>query len=156
MEYLIIKWLHIISATLLFGTGLGSAFYRYLADRDKDIHTIYVTNKNVVIADWIFTTPTVILQPVTGIAMLFYSQYTITEPWVMVSLCLFILAGLCWLPVVYLQIRLRDIAFEALQAGSDLPDKYYRFARIWFLLGIPAFISVMCVFLLMVIKPGWG
>jgi uncharacterized membrane protein len=153
MEYLILKWVHIFSSTLLFGTGLGSAYYKYMTDRSGDLKAMAVTNRNVVLADWVFTTPTVILQPLTGFGLIYISGYSFTETWIWLSIILFSLAGLCWLPVVYLQIVMRNLSEESLKQNSELPEKYWRYARLWFWLGVPAFISLVAVFALMVFKP---
>jgi len=153
MEYLVIKWLHILSATLLFGTGLGSAFYKWRADRSGNTHAIYITNRNVVLADWLFTTPTVLIQPITGFWLLHLLGLSVLEPWVMLSLILFISAGLCWLFVVYLQIKMRDIAYKTIPTKKALPLHYQQLAKIWFWLGIPAFTAIIMVYALMVIKP---
>lgn len=153
MDVLIIKWLHIISATLLFGTGLGSAFYKWRTDKSNDIHAIAVTNRNVVLADWLFTTPTVVLQPITGIWLANLNGYALSTPWLLLSIILFILAGACWLPVVYLQIRMRYIAQKCLGTNSPLPQRYHQLKNIWFWLGIPAFSAIVAVFALMVAKP---
>ena len=110
MTYLILKYLHILSAILLFGTGLGSAFYKWMADRSGNIQHIAITNKNVVLADWLFTTPSVIFQPLSGIWMAHIIGLPLTTPWIMISLILFFIAGACWLPVVYLQIKMHKIA----------------------------------------------
>lgn len=152
MLFLTIKTIHILSAFLLFGTGLGSAFYKYVADQGGNLEHIAVTNKHVVLADWIFTTPTVIIQPVTGIIMANMLNMPLTTPWIMWSLILYVFAGVCWLPVVVLQIRMRQISKQALEEGVELPEKYYQYARIWFWLGIPAFIAIMMVIVLMVFK----
>ena len=153
MEYLVLKWLHIISATLLFGTGLGSAYYKFQTDRSGSTRAIAITNRNVVIADWIFTTPTIILQPLTGLGLIYVSGYSFSEPWVWISIVLFCIAGLCWLPVVYLQIVMRNLSEESLHGNNVLPEKYWHLARCWFWLGVPAFISIVAVFGLMVLKP---
>ncbi len=153
MSYLTWKTLHIFSLVLLFGTGLGSAFYKYMADRSGDIKTIMTTNRHVVFADWIFTTPTVIVQPVTGYAMLSQIHLPLTTPWLLASIILFVLAGLCWLPVVVLQIRMRDISAQAVHTNTQLPECYHRYARIWFWLGVPAFIAMVLIVFLMVYKP---
>lgn len=153
MEYLVLKWIHIISATLLFGTGLGSAYYKYMTDRTGDLKAMAITNRNVVIADWIFTTPTIILQPLTGIGLIYLSGISVSATWVWVSISLFCLAGLCWLPVVYLQIIMRNLSETAYQDKTALPEKYWKYTRTWFLLGVPAFISIVSVFGLMVFKP---
>jgi len=158
MSYTALKTLHILSMVLLFGTGLGSAFYKWMADRSGNVAHIAVTNRHVVLADWLFTTPTVILQPLTGLWMVHLLGVPPTTPWVAASLFLFVLAGLCWLPVVWLQIRMQKLAEKAVSDGSCLPDSYWRMARWWFLLGIPAFTAMVLVVALMVFKhiPGAG
>lgn len=153
MEYLILKWLHILSSTLLFGTGLGSAFYKWCADRSGNLATISNTNRMVVIADWVFTTPTVIIQPLTGILLVNSMGFSLTEPWLIVTYILYIIAGGCWLPVVWLQIKMRDMALLTFEQKSKLDHHYYRLARIWFWLGVPAFTSMVMIYFLMVFKP---
>jgi len=153
MEYLILKWMHILSAIVLFGTGLGSAFYKFMADLRGDIAAIAVVNRTVVSADWWFTTPTIIIQPLTGIAMLHLIGLPWTTPWVMWSFILYFMAGACWLPVVWLQIQMRDMAEVAVRDRTALPPRYHRYARIWFWLGVPAFIAMVIVVGLMVFKP---
>lgn len=158
MTYAALKTLHILSMVLLFGTGLGSAFYKWMADRSGNVAHIAVTNRHVVLADWIFTTPTVIWQPISGLWMVYLLGLPLMTPWVMVSLSLYALAGLCWLPVVWLQIRMQKLAEKAVADGTCLPDLYWRMARWWFLLGIPAFTAMVLVVALMVFKhiPGAG
>ncbi len=153
MEYLTLKWLHILSSTFLFGTGVGSAFYKFLADRHGDLHNIARTNKHVVLADWLFTTPTVIIQPVTGVMLTQVLGFPLDSPWLMASIVLYILTGLCWLPVVFLQIRMSKLADAALETGATLGEDYYRMTRQWFWLGVPAFIAMIGIFYLMVFKP---
>lgn len=153
MDIVSVKLIHILSATLLFGTGLGSVFYKWQADRCGDLHAIVVTNRHVVLADWLFTTPTVLLQPVSGYLLLRLHGYALTATWLWLSLLLFVIAGACWLPVVYLQIRMRDIATRCLQQGSDLTAQYWHLNRIWLALGVPAFIAVMGIYFLMVARP---
>ena len=152
MTYLILKYFHIISAILLFGTGLGSAFYKWMADRSGNINHIAITNKNVVLADWLFTTPTVIFQPISGIWMASLVGLPLTTPWIMYSLILYVIAGACWLPVVYLQIKMQKIANHALENNKELPKQYWKYAKLWFVLGIPAFIAMVLVVLLMTLK----
>lgn len=152
MTYLILKYWHILSAFLLFGTGLGSAFYKWMADRSGNIQHIAVTNRHVVLADWLFTTPTIVMQPLTGLWMLSISQLPLSTPWVATSLGLYLFAGLCWLPVVYIQIKMRDMAEQAIITGNKLPARYWQFTRLWFWLGVPAFISITFVIFLMVFK----
>ena len=152
MEYLILKWIHILSAILLFGTGLGSAFYKFFTDQSGDIRAIAVTNRLVVTADWLITTPTIIIQPISGFWMLALLNYPQMPLWVWQSLALYLLAGACWLPVVVLQIRMRDLAQRQSAAGLVLGQEYWRMSRIWFWLGVPAFSAMLAVVWLMVIK----
>jgi uncharacterized membrane protein len=152
MTYTALKTLHILSMVLLFGTGLGSAFYKWMADRSGNIAHIAATNRHVVLADWIFTTPTVIFQPISGLWMVHLLGLPLTTPWIAISLSLFVLAGLCWLPVVWLQIRMHKIAADAVIRDSCLPETYWRLARLWFWLGVPAFMSMVFVVVLMVLK----
>ena len=118
MDYLFLKLIHIISATILFGTGIGSAFYMFMANRRKDIAGIYFATRYVVIADWIFTTPSVIVQLASGIALAHELGLPLTEGWVFWALILYSLAGVCWVPVVWLQIKMRDMAKIAIEAGD--------------------------------------
>lgn len=155
MDYLLLKLIHILSATILFGTGIGSAFYMFMANRRKDIAGIYFATRHVVIADWIFTTPSVIVQLVTGIALAHTLGLSLTERWVFWSLILYFFAGACWVPVVWMQIRMRDMARSALETGTALPDRYWRFDRWWIALGSLAFPAVLIVIALMVMKPAW-
>lgn len=158
MSYTLLKTLHILSMVLLFGTGLGSAFYKWMADRSGDVAHIAATNRHVVLADWIFTTPTVIFQPLSGLWMVYLLDLPLATPWIATSLGLFVLAGICWLPVVWLQIRMQKIAADALTRRAALPDVYWRLARCWFWLGVPAFCAMVLVVALMVFKhlPGAG
>ena len=152
--YLLVKLVHILSATVLFGTGLGTAFFMWRADRSGDVAAIAVTARNVVLADWMFTTPAVILQPLTGVWLAVEGGYSLTETWLMVSIGLYLVAGACWLPVVRLQTRMRDLAAAARATESPLPEAYRRRMRLWFILGWPAFTAVIVVFFLMVVRPG--
>jgi uncharacterized membrane protein len=152
-EYLLVKWIHILSATLLFGTGLGSAFYKWLTDRSGDIHAIVVTNRLVVIADWLITTPTVLIQPISGLWLLHLMDIPLNQGWVILTIILYVIAGICWLPVVWLQIRMRDMAQEACQRNIKLEGQYQHLADIWFMLGVPAFMAMVVIYFLMVFKP---
>lgn len=156
MTYLSLKYLHILSMVLLFGTGLGSAFYKWMADRSGNLAHIAVTNRHVVLADWLFTTPTVIFQPISGLWLAHLLHFPLTTPWLMLSLALYIIAGVCWLPVVWLQIKMRQLSEQALAQQTELPDLYWRYARYWFYLGIPAFLAMLVIVYLMVFKPSWG
>ena len=153
MEYVLVKWVHIISSTLLFGTGLGSAFYMFFASRTRDARVIASVATHVVIADWVFTTPTVILQPLSGFYLLHLMGLPLTTPWILWSVALFLLAGAAWLPVVWMQMRMRDLALLAASTNSSVPPSYWRYLRLWVCLGVVAFVSLMAVFYLMVAKP---
>lgn len=157
MTYLTFKSLHILSMILLFGTGLGSAFYKFMADLHGDVHAIYTTNKHVVLADWLFTTPTILVQPITGYYLLQQLPFPIGTPWLLCSIMLYLLAGACWLPVVVLQIRMRELSKLAVEQRSALSPRYFDYARMWFWLGVPAFIAMILIVVLMVLKPAlWG
>jgi uncharacterized membrane protein len=153
MDYLLLKLIHILSATILFGTGIGSAFYMFMANRRKDIAGIYFATRHVVIADWLFTTPSVIVQLVTGIALAHALGLPLTNGWVCWALILYFFAGACWVPVVWMQIKMRDMAKIALETGTALPDRYWRFDRWWIALGSLAFPTVVLTIMLMVMKP---
>ena len=153
MTYLVVKWLHILSSTMLFGTGLGSAFYMYFTSRTRNPQVIAVVVRQVVIADWVFTTPTVILQPLTGLYLVHLASFPMTTPWIIWSVGLYLLAGAAWLPVVWMQMRMRDMAVAAAHAGEALPARYWQYLRIWVALGAIAFLSLVVVFFLMVAKP---
>ncbi|MGO9935591.1 MAG: DUF2269 family protein [Steroidobacteraceae bacterium] len=152
--YFVLKVIHIVSSTVLFGTGLGTAFFKWAVDRSGNVSAIRVVSEKVVMADWLFTTPAIVVQPVTGIMLAHGMGYSLARGWLFYALCLYALAGLCWIPVVGLQIRMRDLARAAEQNGTPLDAKYWRLARRWFWLGLPAFTSVVIVFWLMVWKPG--
>ena len=153
MDYTLVKWLHILSSTFLFGTGIGSAFYMLFTSLSRDVRAIAVVSRHVVLADWIFTSTTVVLQPLTGFYMLHLAGIPWTSRWVVWSLALYILAGACWLPVVWMQLRMRDMAQLAARDGTGLPARYWRYLRLWVALGIPAFMALVAVFWLMVAKP---
>lgn len=151
--YLLLKTIHILSATILFGTGLGTAFHMWRADRMGDLAVIAAATRQTVLADWMFTMPAVIVQPLTGFLLLFEAGYGLDEGWVVLSLVLYVVTGACWLPVVWLQIRMRDMAAEAQASSGALPPLYRRYMRIWFALGWPAFGAVTAIFFLMVFRP---
>lgn len=151
--YLWLKWAHIVSSTVLFGTGAGIAFFFLRAQRTKNVQVIAAVARDVVVADLIFTATAVVLQPATGIGMAALAGLPLSTPWLRWSIALYLFIGCCWLPVVSLQIRMRDLATAAAQTGSLLPPQYFRFYRWWFALGWPAFLGVLAVFYLMVAKP---
>lgn len=151
--YLTARWLHILSSTVLFGTGMGTAFQMVWAMRTGRVETIHSVASGVVVADWIFTTPAGIIQPLTGLWLIHLAGYDFDAPWLLAVYALYVLAFCCWLPVVFLQIRLRDLAGEALAKGAPLPAAAHRAYRIWFALGWPAFAALVVVFWLMVNRP---
>lgn len=153
--YLSLKTAHLLSMVVLFGVGLGTAWYKWMADRSGRVAHIAATNRHVVLADWLFTTPTIFIQPLTGFALLWLVGIPWTEAWVLGSLVLYLLAGACWLPVVWLQMRMRELSGEAVRCASALPAQYWRYARTWFWLGVPAFSAMMAIVVLMVFKPVW-
>ncbi|MGN6387974.1 MAG: DUF2269 family protein [Burkholderiaceae bacterium] len=154
MDYLIVKWVHIVSSTLLFGTGIGTAFYMLVTTLHRDVRATAVVTRFVVLADWLFTTPTAIIQPVTGAWLVHRAGYPWHSRWLMWTIALYILAGACWLPVVRLQIRMQQLAAEADAAGQPLPRLYWRYFWTWFTLGFPAFAAFLVIFWLMTAKPG--
>jgi len=151
--YLLLKWLHIVSSTVLFGTGIGIAFFKWMTDRTGDVRAIRLINERTVLADWLFTTPAVILQPVTGIWLAQLAGFPLFSGWVAYAIGLYLLAGACWLPVVYLQFRMRNLSRVADDGKTALHPQYRILARIWFLLGFPAFLALVVVYWLMVFKP---
>ena len=153
-EYVVVKWLHILSSTILFGTGIGSAFYMLVASLGRDPRVVHATVRKVVLADWLFTTPAVIVQPLTGIWLVHLACFPWTSRWLVISIVLYFVAGACWLPVVWMQIRMREMARRAVEEGTELPPSYFSYLRVWVSLGIPAFFSLVVVFYLMVAKPG--
>ena len=154
MEYMVVKWLHILSSTFLFGTGIGSAFYMLFTSLSRDVRAIAVVSRHVVLADWVFTTTTIIVQPVTGLYQMHLAGFPFSSTWISWSIGLYFLAGACWLPVVWIQLKMRDMAQLAARDGAaTLPALYWRYLRIWTVLGIPAFFALVVIFWLMVAKP---
>jgi uncharacterized membrane protein len=151
--YLLIKWVHVISSTVLFGTGAGIAFFFVRAQRTGDVRIIASVGRDVVLGDTVFTAAAVIIQPTTGIALAMMAGFPLASPWLVLSIALYCLVGCCWLPVVWLQIRMRNLAIAAAASSSPLPAEYYRYYRWWFVLGWPAFLGVLVIFYLMVAKP---
>ena len=153
MDYLTAKWLHILSSTILFGTGIGSAFYMLVASLNRDPRGVLLVVRYVVIADWIFTATTVVIQPVTGFYLVHLAGIPLGSRWIVWSTVLYLVAGACWLPVGWLQIRMRELARRAVADDAPLPPLYWRYFRIWCALGVPAFAALVAVFYLMVAKP---
>ena len=151
--YLCLKWVHVVSSTVLFGMGAGIAFFFIRAQKTGDVRVIAAVGREVVIADAIFTASAVVLQPVTGLTMVRLAGYPLSLPWLRWSIALYALIGCCWLPVVWLQVQMRNLAARAMLEGTALPTVYSRYYRLWFYLGWPAFTGVLIVFYLMVVKP---
>ena len=152
-EYVVVKWLHVLSSAVLFGTGLGSAFFMFVASRNRDPRVAHFVVRHAVVADWLFTTTAGIVQPTTGFYLVYLAGDAPTSRWILWSTILFLAAGACWLPVVWMQLRMRDMAKAAADANAELPERYWRFFRIWVALGIPAFTALIIVFYLMIAKP---
>ncbi|ARM13086.1 MULTISPECIES: DUF2269 family protein [Rhizobium] len=144
---------HVIGATVLFGTGVGIAFFMVMAHRTRDAVLIAHVAGTVIIADTVFTATAAILQPVTGYLLARSIGWDLTEGWISLSLLLYVVTGVFWLPVVWIQIRLRDLARTAAAPASALPPAYFRLYRVWFAFGFPAFSAVIGIFWLMLTKP---
>jgi uncharacterized membrane protein len=153
MLYLAIEYLHVLGAIVILGTGTGIAFFMLMAHRSRDAAFIARMAEVVVIADFIFTLSAVLLQPVTGGLLMWLSSTSITEGWLMTSLALYAVAGVFWVPVVFMQIEMRDLARAAVAKSTPLPPRYFALFRRWFLFGIPGFGSVMAILWLMIAKP---
>ena len=151
--YEIVKTIHIISAAVLFGTGLGTAWFMWRADRSRQAVVIYVTARHVVWADYLFTLPAILIQPLSGLWLTQLAGFPPDGKWLVVTYFLYAIAGACSIPVVWLQIRMRDLAGAAVRDGTALPPLYHRYMQIWFILGWPAFSAVIAIFYLMVAKP---
>jgi uncharacterized membrane protein len=149
----LLRWLHVIGAAVLLGTGTGIAFFMLLAHRTRDPHLIAHVAGTVVTADFLFTATAVIAQPITGYLLARVEGWPLDEGWLLSSLALYILTGLFWLPVVLIQARMRDLARDAAQGNTELPATYHALFRVWFACGIPAFSAVLIIFWLMLSKP---
>jgi len=148
-----LKWLHIVSSTVLFGTGFGIAFFFVRAHRTGNVDIIASVGRDVVLADAVFTAAAVIIQPASGVALAFMAGFPLSSPWLLLSIALYLVVGACWLPVVWLQIWMRNLAVAAAATSRPLPPEYKKYYRWWFALGWPAFIGVLAIFYLMVAKP---
>jgi uncharacterized membrane protein len=150
---LVLKLVHIIGSAVLFGTGLGIAFFMLMAHRTRNPAVIAHTAGIVVIADAVFTATAVVVQPITGMVMAWMAGYSTGQLWISVSIALYLFVGLCWLPVVWIQLQLRKLAAQAGHESGVLPERYFKLFRIWFWLGWPAFAGVIAIFALMIWKP---
>ena len=151
--YFLLKFLHVIGATVLLGTGAGIAFFMLMAHRTGDARTVAATARIVVIADIVFTTTAVIAQPITGVLLAQTAGYPLGEGWIVASILLYLFTGAFSLPVVWMQARMRNLARAAADAGEALPAAYHRLFRWWFAFGFPAFAAVLLIFWLMITRP---
>ncbi len=151
--YLLLKWIHILSSVALVGVGFGSAFYMYFANRTRNVAAIAEVSRLVVRADYWFTAPAAVIQPVTGIALATVAGYSLSQTWLLTTYALYILAGMCWLAVVWLQIKMAEMARIAADSNTGLPRLYWRYALIWERLGMLAFPTMLIVYGMMVFKP---
>jgi len=154
MEWLYLaRWLHVIGATVLLGTGSGIAFFMLIGHRTRDPRLIAHVASTVVLADFVFTASAVILQPLTGWWLASLAGWPLATPWILLSIGLYFLTGAFWLPVVWMQVKMRDLARAAASAGEPLPPLYFSLFRAWFLCGIPAFAAVLTIIWLMIARP---
>lgn len=153
MLYFVLKYLHLIGAAVLLGTGAGIAFFMLIAHRTGDAATVAAVARIVVIADFLFTATAVIAQPITGVALAWHVGYSLTEGWLVLSILLYLLTGAFWLPVVWMQMRMRDLAQVAALQGKPLPAAYHRLFWTWFAFGFPAFAAVLAIIWLMIARP---
>jgi uncharacterized membrane protein len=151
--YLWLKWVHVLSSTILFGTGMGTAFQMWFAHRRGEPAAIAVVARNVALADWLFTLPAGIIRPVSGFALMLQAGFDPFACWLVVTYVLYLVAFACWVPVVVLQIRVRELAADAVRLRLPLPAEYHSAMRLWLALGWPAFLALVVIFLLMIGKP---
>lgn len=156
MTHDILLFLHILGACVLLGTGAGIAFFMVIAQRSRSPQLIAHTAGIVVLADTVFTASAVIVQPVTGYFLAQSAGWPIFEGWILWALCLYVLTGVFWLPVVWIQIELKRLAQTAFETGQPLPERYHCLYRIWFACGFPAFAAVLAIIWLMIAKPVIG
>lgn len=151
--YLALKYLHVIGAAVLLGTGAGIAFFMVLAHRTGEPAIVATVARMVVVADFVFTATAVVAQPVTGLLLVWVAGWSLWEGWIVLSILLYVLTGAFWLPVVWMQMRMRDLAQAAARDGGPLPRTYHRLYRTWFAFGFPAFAAVLAIFWLMITRP---
>ena len=156
MLYFVLKYLHVIGATVLLGTGAGIAFFMLLAHRTGKAATIAAVARMVVIADFVFTTTAVVAQPITGVVLAWHVGYSLWDGWILLSILLYLVTGAFWLPVVWMQMRMRGLSAKAAREANPLPLAYHRLYRLWFAFGFPAFAAVVAIFWLMIARPDFG
>ncbi|RAK69202.1 DUF2269 family protein [Phenylobacterium kunshanense] len=152
-DFIIFKLAHVIGAAVLMGTGAGIAFFMLMAHRTGDPRTVAAVSRIVVIADYVFTASAVVAQPLTGLLLANAAGYPLTSGWIVLSIALYAWTGAWWLPVVWMQQRMRRLAHAAAEAGEPLPTAYHRLFRLWFAFGFPAFAAVVAIFWLMIARP---
>ena len=152
MLYLALKTLHVLTVVVFLGTGAGSAWYKFRADRSGDVAVVVWCQREIVKADWIFTVPSGLLLPLTGIALVEIGPWNYGMPWVALGIALYAVSGLTWLPAAFLQLRMRRLAEEALSAGEELPEAFHRDRRVWMALGCPSFLAAVATVWLMTAK----
>lgn len=158
MLYFALKYLHLIGAAVLLGTGAGIAFFMLMAHRTGNAAIVAGVARIVVMADFLFTATAVTFQPVTGVALAWEAGHSLSDGWIVLSIALYLLTGTFWLPVVAMQMRMRALAEAASASGQPLPERYHRLFRLWFACGFPAFAAVLAIFWLMMTRPaipGW-
>ena len=153
MIHFVLKFLHVIGASVLLGTGAGIAFFMSMAHLSRDAAVIAGVARIVVIADFVFTATAVVVQPVTGVLLTWNVGYSFADAWVLWSIILYLVTGAFWLPVVFMQMRMRALAQAAATAGKELPRAYHALFWWWFAFGFPAFAAVLTIFWLMIAKP---
>jgi uncharacterized membrane protein len=151
--YFVVKYLHVLGAIVILGTGSGIAFFMLMAHLSRDAVFIARTASVVVLADMMFTLSAVIAQPVSGGILMMLSSTSVTEGWLAASLALYAVAGLFWVPVIFMQMEMRDLTRVAAEKGHPLPPRYLVLFRRWFVFGIPGFGSVLIILYLMIAKP---
>ena len=152
-DYIVFKLVHIVGAAVLLGTGAGIAFFMLMAHRTGDARTVAAVARIVVLADYVFTATAVVAQPVTGVLLAHEVGYPLTSGWILLSIGLYLWTGAWWLPVVWIQSKMHDLAVEAAAAGQPLPRRYHQLFRLWFAFGFPAFAAVVAIFWLMIARP---
>lgn len=153
MLYFLLKFLHLMGATVLLGTGAGIAFFMLVAHRSGNVAIIAGVARIVVMADFLFTATAAVFQPISGVALAWEAGYLLTEGWIVLSIALYVFIGAFWLPVVWMQMKMRDLAQAALAQGAPLPKRYHELFRIWFVFGFPAFAAMLVIYWLMITRP---
>jgi len=149
----LLRWLHVLGACVLIGTGAGIAFFMWMAHLSGDRAHIAATARTVIFADYLFTASAVIAQPVTGYLLAREAGWPLDTGWIDLSLMLYVAVGLFWLPVVRMQHQIRNLAVEAVKADQPLPPRYHSLMKRWIICGIPAFAGVLAILWLMLARP---